>query len=680
MFYNEIGDIMEKVGLEVLKIKDNRIELLHTMSIYTVKDLLTYYPYRYEIIEETPLVDDQKVCIEGTLVAMPKVFFKGRLSRLSFSVLHQQQEYKITIFNRYFLKKNMQVGMPITIIGKFNQKTNSIVANDLKLQSLASCKTIEPMYSLKEGMTQKSLQGYIKKALLYYQNKIEDEVPVSLLSKHQLIHKQLALQLIHFPTNKEDIKQALRYLKYEEFLKFQLTMQYIKQTRNTSKGIQKVFSKEKIEAFIAKLPFVLTTDQKSTVDEILQDLQENKMMYRFVQGDVGSGKTIVSAIGMYANYLAGYQGAFMAPTEILASQHYQSLCTLFKDTKIQIALLTGHISVKEKQKIYQELQDGTIDIVVGTHALFQDKVVYHQLGFVVTDEQHRFGVNQRKALKDKGTQVDFLVMSATPIPRTLAISLYGDMDVSTIKTMPMGRKKVHTEVIRSKSMKPILKEILEYLQSGGQCYVVCPLVSESENLDSRDATSIYQGMKSYFKDQYQIGLIHGQMSDVQKEEIMEAFKRNEIQVLVSTTVIEVGVDVANANRMVIYNAERFGLSQLHQLRGRIGRSNQQGHCYLLTHSSSLEAMQRLEFLKDCNDGFEISRFDLQMRGPGDILGNKQSGLPIFLIGDIYKDLNILEVARKDAYALLTSASNDPIYLQLINEIEEHLVKNNQYID
>lgn len=671
---------MEKIELAVLKIKENKMDILHAMSIFTIQDLLSYFPYRYEIIEETPLQDEQKVIIEGILVDNPKVFFRGRVSRLSFSILYKEATYKVAIFNRHFLRKNMQVGMPLTIIGKYNQKNQSIVASDIKLQPLASISGIEPVYSLKEGMTQKSLQGYLKKALLYMNGKIVDEVPVEYLSKHQLIHKQLAMHLIHFPTTKEDIKQALRYLKYEEFLKFQLTMQYIKLTRNTNKGVSKQFAIEKVNDFIATLPFTLTTDQQNTINEILQDLQDNKMMYRFVQGDVGSGKTIVSAMGMYANYLAGFQGAFMAPTEILANQHYQSLVSLFKDTTISIALLTGHLSTKEKQIIYQGLQEGSIDIVVGTHALFQEKVVYKKLGYVITDEQHRFGVNQRKALKDKGNQVDFLVMSATPIPRTLAISLYGDMDVSTIKTMPAGRKKVFTDVIHSKSMKPILPKVTSYLESGGQCYVVCPLVAESESLDSRDATSIYQGMKAYFKEHFVVGLLHGQMNDEEKESIMDAFKNNQIQVLVSTTVIEVGVDVANANMMVIYNAERFGLSQLHQLRGRIGRSNQQGHCYLLTNSTSEEAAQRLDFLKGCNDGFEISYFDLKLRGPGDILGNKQSGLPVFLIGDIYKDFNILEVARKDALELLTNKSNDPIYLGLIKQIEEHLLKNNQYID
>lgn len=669
-----------QISLQQLKINENRIKLLNTMNIYSIRDLVLHFPYRYESIEETPLIDNEKVVIEGVLIDEPKVFFKGRLSRLSFQVLYHQEVYKVTLFNRHFLKKNMVKEMPLTIIGKYNSKTKSITASDLLLKPLSEASGITPIYSLKEGITQKSFQGYVKKALTFYSGHIQDEVPSALLIKHHLIHKELALNLIHFPSNNQDVKEALRYLKYEEFLRFQLTMQYIKLSRKDNLGIKKEFDINKLNEFIQQLPFKLTLDQQKAIDEVINDLQKEIMMYRFVQGDVGSGKTVVGAVGLYANYLAGYQGAMMAPTEILANQHFQSLSKLFKDTNIKIALLTGHLSNKEKQIIYTDLETGSINIVIGTHALFQEKVVYQNLGLVITDEQHRFGVNQRKALKEKGKQVDFMVMSATPIPRTLAISLYGDMDVSIIKTMPSGRKPVITEVYKTHSMKPILARLKEYLASGGQCYVVCPLVEESEVIDSRDATSIYQGMKAYFKEQYQIGLLHGKMDDETKDTIMAAFKANEIQILVSTTVIEVGVDVSNANWIVIYNAERFGLSQIHQLRGRVGRGDQQGYCFLLSNSSNDEAINRLEFLQDCHDGFEVSFYDLKQRGPGDILGNQQSGLPVFMVGDIFEDANILEVSRKDALELLESKSNDQIYLKLIKEIEEQLINNNKYID
>lgn len=670
----------KQISLQQIKINDNRIKLLNSMGIYSLKDLVLRFPYRYDHIEATPLIDNEKVTIEGVLIDEPKIFYKGRLSRLSFNFMYNNETYKVTIFNRHFLKNNMHKGMELTVIGKYSSSNNSITASDIRLKTLAEVSGITPIYSLKEGLPQKSFHNYIKKALKFYQGHIQDEVPISLIIKHQLIHKELALNLIHFPNNNDDIKEALRYLKYEEFLKFQLTMQYIKLSRKKNIGIRKQFDQNVLNQFIKKLPFNLTADQEIAVNEILSDLKKDITMYRFIQGDVGSGKTVVGAIGLYANYLSGFQGAMMAPTEILASQHFQSLKKLFKETKINIALLTGRLSNKEKQIIYDDLIAGKIDIIVGTHALFQNKVNYQKLGLVITDEQHRFGVNQRKALKEKGQQVDFMVMSATPIPRTLAISLYGDMDVSSIKTMPQGRKQVITDVIKSHSMKPILRELKCYLANGGQCYVVCPLVAESEIIDSRDATSIYEGMKAYFKDQYAVGLLHGKMDDSIKEKIMADFKNNRIQILVSTTVIEVGVDVSNANWMVIYNAERFGLSQLHQLRGRVGRGDKQGYCYLLSNSSSKEAIERLEFLKNCHDGFEVSYYDLKLRGPGDILGNQQSGLPSFVVGDIFKDINILELSRKDAQELLESKSNDPIYLKLIKEIEEQLINNNKYID
>lgn len=668
------------IPLQQIKISENRIKLLNELNIYSVRDLVLHYPSRYEIIEATPLINNEKVIIEGILIDEPKVYFKGRLSRLMFQILYEQKVYKVTIFNRHFLKNKMTKGMELTIIGKYSANNNSITASDIRLNAITEVSGITPFYSLKEGLTQKSFQGYVKKALKFYQGHIQDEVPASLLIKHHLIHKELALNLIHFPSNNDDLKQALRYLKYEEFLKFQLTMQYIKLSRKKNIGIAKVIDQLKLEQFIKSLPFELTEDQKTAAADVINDLKNDTVMYRFVQGDVGSGKTVVGAIALYANYLAGFQGAMMAPTEILAIQHFKSLQKLFTASKIRIALLTGRLTSKQKENIYQQLANGTIDLVIGTHALFQDKVTYQKLGLVITDEQHRFGVNQRKALKEKGQQVDFMVMSATPIPRTLAISLYGDMDVSTIKTMPSGRKKVITEVIKTHTMKPILAKMKAYLASGGQCYVVCPLVAESDAITSRDATSIYEAMKTYFKGNYEVGLLHGKMDDETKEMIMEQFKANEIQILVATTVIEVGVDVSNANWMVIYNAERFGLSQLHQLRGRVGRGNQQGYCYLLSNASSKEAIERLNFLKDCHDGFELSFYDLKLRGPGDILGNQQSGLPVFMVGDIFKDVNILEVSRRDARELLEGKSNDPVYLKLINEIEEQLIDNNKYID
>lgn len=666
--------------LKVLKINANKIQQLNELSLYTVRDLILHYPYRYEEMLATPLHDETKVIIEGQLIDEPKVFFKGRFSRLTFHVDYQGEVLTITLFNRHFLKKNMHIGMKLTIVGKYSEARKAITASEIKLKPLEEISGITPVYSLKEGLTQKSFQGYVNKALSFYNGHIGNVIPDYLCQKYHLIDRQEALFKVHQPQNRSDVISALRYLKYEEFFKFQMTMQYIKQNRTQDIGISKLIDKEQVNKFIQKLPFQLTEDQQKVVDDILIDLSSQKLMYRFVQGDVGSGKTVVAAISLYANYLAGYQGAMMAPTEILALQHYQSLQKLFKRTKVKIALLTGHLSLKEKKEIYQQLEEGQIDIIVGTHALFQDKVQYNQLGLVITDEQHRFGVEQRKALKNKGNKVDFLVMTATPIPRTLAISLYGDMDVSTIKTLPNGRKKVITRFVKGISMKPILKDLKDYLASGGQCYVVCPLVSESEAIEGRNASDISKAMASYFKGQYEVGLVHGQMSDEEKNQVMDAFKENKIQVLVSTTVIEVGVDVSNANMMVIYNAERFGLSQLHQLRGRVGRSKEQGYCYLLSQASNPEQKERLEFLESHHDGFEVSEYDLKIRGPGDLLGQKQSGVPTFMIGDIFKDYHILEITRKDAYEAINQHQDDEKIQKMLTEIKNNLTKNNAYID
>lgn len=666
--------------IKLLKTTEKRYQVLETMNITSLEDVLNHYPYRYDIIEETyPNDEDDKIIIEATIISPTKIFFKGKMSRMSFMVEdHYLHQYQVTIFNRHFLRQYLKMSTTITIVGKC--QNDKITATDIKIKPLSELYGIHPIYSIKEGMTQKAFQQYVKKAFQHLKGQIISYVPEEYIIKHQFIHKESALYNIHFPETQNDIKQALRYLKYEEFLKFQLTMQFIKQQRNQETGIAKSFDTMKLQDFILALPYQLTKDQQTSIKEIIEDLKSSQMMYRFLQGDVGSGKTVVSSVALYANYLAGYQGALMAPTEILAAQHYATLCDFFKATDVKIALLTGSLSMKEKNQLYEQISHHEIDIIVGTHALFQKKVEYASLGFVITDEQHRFGVEQRKALKNKGKQVDFLIMSATPIPRTLAISMYGDMDVSTIKTMPVGRKPVITKYIKSSSMKPILKQLKDYLAIGGQCYVICPLVEDSEAIEAKSASQIATAMQQYFKNQYQVGLLHGQMKDEEKEKIMQAFQKNEIQILVSTTVVEVGVDVKNANMMVIYNAERFGMSQLHQLRGRVGRGSQQAYCYLMSSSTSKEAIERLKYMEKSHDGFEISMYDLQMRGPGEVLGNKQSGLPTFLVADVLKDFPILSVAREDAMKIIDDYLHQGGYLHFMNQIKESLKENNQYVD
>lgn len=646
--------------LSALRITKPRQEILAQLGIVDTESLLTYYPYRYDFLEyHLPEKDDVSITADGMITSSARIAYRRQnQSKMIFTMEIAGIPYQVSIFNRHFMQSKLKAGEIVTVNGKCTGPT-ALVASEIKLGPLKNQAAITPIYSVKEGITSKSIQGYIRKALDRYQPEIQNFIPQPYLEKYRLISRAQALMQIHQPQSRQEIKHALRHLKYEEFLKFQLLMTDLHNQTNGQQGIAKHFLPADVQTFIERLPFSLTDDQAQACQDILTDLASDHLMNRLVQGDVGSGKTVVAVVAMYANYLAGFQSALMAPTEILAKQHYQNLKKYFQDTPVRIALLVGSLNPKEKAHITAQLAQGEIDMVVGTHALIQEKVSFFKLGLVIADEQHRFGVKQRQTLKTKGDQVDLLLMSATPIPRTLAISLFGDMDVSTIKTMPGGRKEVITKYYQGQSMKPILPFLKEYLATGQQCYVVCPLVDESEGLDSRDAQSIYEAMAAYFQGHYTVGLLHGKMPDEKKEAIMNDFRENKIQILVATTVIEVGVDVANANLMVVYNADRFGLSQLHQLRGRVGRSHRQGYCFLLSDSQNEMSVERVRFLETSNDGFEISEFDLKMRGPGEVLGQKQSGLPTFTIANIFEDHQILEKAHQDALEILEHLEQYP---------------------
>ena len=440
---------------------------------------------------------------------------------------------------------------------------------------------------------------------------------------------------------------------------------YLKEeNKKANSGIARSIDESKVNNFISSLPFELTKDQVTAVNTIIKDLKSPNRMNRLLQGDVGSGKTIVSFIAMYANYLSGYQSALMAPTEILATQHFSNLKEVFKDYNLNMALLTGSTPKKEKDLIYEELKNGDIDIIVGTHALIQDDVTYHNLGLVITDEQHRFGVNQRANLQNKGQKPDTLYMSATPIPRTYALTIYGDMDVSTIKTRPKGRKKIKTVVKTNKEIKDVLELMYEELKEGHQIYVIAPLIEESENSDLTNVNDLKEKMTLAFGSKYKIDLVHGKMASAAKELIMNEFLQNKVQILISTTVIEVGVDVPNATMMVIFNAERFGLSTLHQLRGRVGRSELQSSCILISDNDT----KRLEIMENTNDGFEISEEDFKLRGHGDLFGTKQSGDMTFKIADLKADYKILLQAREDSLEYLLDKENDANKLRLISAI------------
>ena len=645
------------------------LTLLSKIGINTVDDLVTHYPFRYEFLvrgnlEETN--DGDHIIIDGKIESSPiLVRFKAGLNKMNFRLVTASGIVGVSIFNRAFLKSQLTVGTTVTVIGKFDKPKNVITASEIKMESLSNKVKIEPVYHLTSGLTNKNMALYINMALLGQSKEIHDSIPLKYQEKYNFSNKRMALNIVHNPPSKEKLKEAMIRLKYEELFEFMFKINYLKEeNKKVNSGIEREIDESKVNDFISHLPYELTKDQVTAVNTIIKDLKSKSRMNRLLQGDVGSGKTIVSFIAMYANYLSGYQSALMAPTEILATQHYSNLKDIFKDFNLNMALLTGSIPKKEKDLIYEELKNGDIDIIVGTHALIQEDVTYHNLGLVITDEQHRFGVNQRANLQNKGQKPDTLYMSATPIPRTYALTIYGDMDVSTIKTRPKGRKKIKTVVKTNKEIKDVLEMMYEELKEGHQIYVIAPLIEESENSDLTNVNDLKEKMTLAFGSKYKIDLVHGKMASAAKELIMNEFLQNKVQILISTTVIEVGVDVPNATMMVIFNAERFGLSTLHQLRGRVGRSELQSSCILISDNDT----KRLEIMENTNDGFEISEEDFKLRGHGDLFGTKQSGDMTFKIADLKADYKILLQAREDSLEYLLDKENDANKLRLINTI------------
>lgn len=645
------------------------LTLLSKIGINTVDDLVTHYPFRYEFLVRGNLAetnDGDHIIIDGKIESSPiLVRFKAGLNKMNFRLVTASGVVGVSIFNRAFLKSQLTVGTTITVIGKFDKPKNVITASEIKMESLSNKVKIEPVYHLTSGLTNKNMALYINMALLGQSKEIHDSIPLKYQEKYNFSNKRLALNIVHNPPSKEKLKEAIIRLKYEELFEFMFKINYLKEeNKKANSGIARSIDESKVNNFISSLPFELTKDQVTAVNTIIKDLKSPNRMNRLLQGDVGSGKTIVSFIAMYANYLSGYQSALMAPTEILATQHFSNLKEVFKDYNLNMALLTGSTPKKEKDLIYEELKNGDIDIIVGTHALIQDDVTYHNLGLVITDEQHRFGVNQRANLQNKGQKPDTLYMSATPIPRTYALTIYGDMDVSTIKTRPKGRKKIKTVVKTNKEIKDVLELMYEELKEGHQIYVIAPLIEESENSDLTNVNDLKEKMTLAFGSKYKIDLVHGKMASAAKELIMNEFLQNKVQILISTTVIEVGVDVPNATMMVIFNAERFGLSTLHQLRGRVGRSELQSSCILISDNDT----KRLEIMENTNDGFEISEEDFKLRGHGDLFGTKQSGDMTFKIADLKADYKILLQAREDSLEYLLDKETDANKLRLIGTI------------
>lgn len=659
--------------LEVSKVKGigpKSLLLLNKLGINTVDDLVTHYPFRYDILTRSELknvTEEEKVIIDGKVESIPILLrFKAGLNKLNFRLITPSGVVGVSIFNRAFMKNHLTIGTNVIVIGKYDSKKNVITASDIKFGTLNNQTKIEPVYHCTNGLTNKNLSTYINTALLMNGKDITDYIPLSFQNKYNFSNKRTALNIVHNPPTMEKLKEAQIRLKYEELFSFMFKINYLKeQHRKEETGIQRKLTADDLTSIFCKIPFELTDDQKTAIEEIRKDLNSSSRMNRILQGDVGSGKTIVAIVAMYLNYISGYQSALMAPTEILAIQHYNNIKDLLKDTGINIELLVGSHTKKEKQQIYKGLEEGTIHMVVGTHALIQEEVQYHNLGLVITDEQHRFGVNQRAILNHKGSIPDILYMSATPIPRTYALTIYGDMDISIIKEMPKGRIPVKTYIKNDSEIKEVLELIYTELKNGHQVYVIAPLIEESENSDLTNVLELRDKMSLAFNGKYKIDIVHGKMATVAKDLIMNEFKQNKIHILISTTVIEVGVDVPNASMMVIFDANRFGLSTLHQLRGRIGRGNIASKCILISNTDT----KRLEIMKNTNDGFKISEEDFKLRGHGDLFGTKQSGDMAFKIASIRQDYKILIQAKKDSLDYLRdSSTNDEVKNKLIESI------------
>lgn len=647
------------------------LELLKKLDIYTVNDLINYYPFRYEVLSRTDISGAEvpdKVILDGKVASMPMVSrLKRGLNKLNFRMEHEEGAVGITIFNRAFMKNNLNPGTNVIVIGRYDKKTNIISASDIKLGTLGGSTKIEPVYHLTRGLSNKVLHNMINSALTSCDNFI-DNVPAYLINKYDFYNKKMSLSLVHNPSDQKRLDEALKRLKYEELFSFMLKIEYLrKQNKKKNTGLERAPFDKEMTSFINNLKFELTSDQKTSLAEIMKDMSDNTRMNRLLQGDVGSGKTIVAFLAMYYNYLNGYQSVLMAPTEILAQQHYNNLKDLLKDYNIEIALLKGSMRKAEKDAALEDIKEGNAMMVIGTHALIEEDVSFKNLGLIITDEQHRFGVNQRSYLNKKGKTPDVLYMSATPIPRTFALTVYGDMDISTIKTMPKGREKVETYRYGEDEIKDVLREMYTELEKGHQIYVVASLIEESEKMDElKDVNFLKEKLKLAFKDKYRIEVLHGKMAAGAKDLIMQEFKQGKIDILISTTVVEVGVDVPNASMMVIFNAERFGLSTLHQLRGRVGRSKIKSKCLLISSYDT----PRLDIMCRENDGFKIAEEDLKLRGSGDIFGTKQSGDMNFQIADLKRDYDLLVEAKKDAAELLKTKED----VDTMNRILKSIIK------
>ncbi len=648
-------------------------ELLNKIKIYTVEDLLNYYPYRYDIIKRSDLnnlSDGDKIIIDGIVEGQPTtIYINKSLKKMIFRISTKAMILNITLYNRAHLYSDLKSGKEITIIGKYNKLKNTVIVSDIRFGLLPPSAKIEPIYYTTEGLTVKQISKFETIALENDYDVI-DLVPRYIEEKYNLMNKKSAIKNIHVPEDILLLKKARQRIKYEELFMYVLKINYLKnKINNDNLAIERNIDKDKLDKFIKSLPFELTLDQDKAVNDIINDLSIKKRMNRLLQGDVGSGKTVIALIAVYANYLSKYQSALMAPTEILAVQHYEEAKKIFSKYKLNIALLTSSTSNKDKKTIYEELENGKIDLIIGTQALIQENVKYKKLGLVITDEQHRFGVNQRDTFKSKGISPDVLSMSATPIPRTYALTIYGDTDVSSIKSKPKGRKEIITVFKKEKDITDVLEMMKKELELNHQIYVVAPMIDTESDSEKESVYDLEEKMNKAFGKISKIGIIHGKLDPKDKDKVMKDFEKNKINILISTTVIEVGVNVPNASMIVIFNANMFGLSTLHQLRGRVGRGDTQSYCVLVAKESE----ERLRFLENTSDGFEISEYDFQTRGEGDLFGTRQSGELGLKMANIKRDFKMLLKAKEDAdefINMLLTFETNPEFGPILEELKK----------
>ena len=647
------------------------------LGIETVEDLLLYFPFRYEDFKSKnvlDLEDGEKAVVSGIVATPANVQYYGyKRNRLRFTIKQGELVLAVSFFNQPYLADKIELGQTVAVFGKWDKAKGALTGMKLLAQVEDD---LQPVYRLSQGVSQSALVKVIKTAFeAGLDQLLEENLPQILMDKYHLLSRRQAVRAMHFPKDLEEYKQALRRVKFEELLFFQLQLQVLKEeNRSIGQGIVLDWDKKKLKDLQASLPFTLTEAQERSLNEILADMRSPHHMNRLLQGDVGSGKTVVAGLAMYAAVTAGKQAALMVPTEILAEQHLQSLTSLFPSLKI--LLLIGSLKAAERRERLELIQTGQVDLIVGTHALIQEGVHFHDLGLVIIDEQHRFGVAQRRILREKGQNPDVLMMTATPIPRTLAITAFGDMDVSIIDQMPAGRKEIITRWVKHQQLNLVLDWLVKEIQKGSQAYIISPLIEESEALDLKNAIALEEELIAYFGDRARIALLHGKMKGEEKEAIMQAFKQGEIDLLVSTTVIEVGVNVPNATVMIIMDADRFGLSQLHQLRGRVGRGDKQSYAVLVANPKTESGKRRMKIMTETTNGFVLAEEDLKLRGSGEIFGTRQSGIPEFQVANLIEDYPILEEARKVAVQVVTTPNwrehPDWHCLSLHLEQKEHL--------